>query len=233
MPQKEPLSPPLLMTAAVLAALPAAWLALATDALITGVAGSLAGFEWSGLSLSRSLMPHAVQETAGAHPAAAWIALLLAGPVGTALVAFLAHGLAEMTGAAAWLRVLTLEGLAFALLRLPALLVAAVVPPFHGIVGQLYERLGNPQTGRWSVGLLALLVLAAAALLLGRAGVATGRRWMRVDAPAFRRRLVRTLVGYPALVALAAWCVAEPWAAPLWMGLWLGLTVTAVTVLVS
>ncbi len=221
------------MAAATLAALPAAWLALAADALITGTTGAIAGFEWSGLSLAHSLTLHAVHETSGAHAPVAWSLFLLVGPLATAVLAFVAHAVAEAAGASPWLRVLTLEATAFAVFRVPALLLAAAIPPYHGSVGELYARLGDPQTGRWAVGLLALLALAGAALLLAREGVATGRRWMRVDARVFRRRLVRTLVGYPVLIALAAWCVAEPWAGPAWMVAWLALTLGAVSSLVS
>ena len=47
MPQREPLSPPLLAVACVLAAIPAAWLALSADALVAGAVGALAGFPWT------------------------------------------------------------------------------------------------------------------------------------------------------------------------------------------
>ncbi len=233
MPQREPLSPPLLLSAATLAALPAAWLALAADALITGTAGAIAGFEWSGLTLAHSLALHAVQDTAGDHAPVAWAVALLAGPLATVVLAFAAYAVAETLGASAWLRVLVLEAMAFAALRVPALLLAAAIPPYHGNVGELYARLGDPQTGRWAVALLGLLALAGAALFLGRAGAVTGGRWMRVDGRVFRRRLVRTLVGYPVIIAMAAWCVAEPWAGPGWMVAWLALTFGAVSALAS
>ena len=232
MPQKEPLSPPLLAVAAILASVPAAWLALAADAVVTGVAGSLAGFHWNGLALSSSFMPVTDLVANGEAAGALWVVALLAGPLVTALIAFLVHGLVESTRAPAWLRVFVLELLAFAWLRVPALLAAGAARG-PGPVADLYARLGEAQVGRWPVAFLALVTLAAAAAVVSGRAVAVGRSWMRVDGRQFRRRVARVLGGYPAVAALAGWSLLMPWATPFWIVLWLTLTLSAVSVLVS
>lgn len=233
MPQREPLSPPLLAVAGVVAAVPGAWLVLTLEAVASGAAGALAGFGWSGLSLSPAFTVRAVLETGGDHPAALWVVALLGGPIAGAIAALLVQVAVESVRAPAWLRVVALEVLAFSWLRLPALLLAGTGHRGSGPVGELYARLGEPQAGRWSVALLALVVLGAAAAVIGRRAIAVGRSWMRVDGREFRRRLVRVLAGYPALVALAGWSVLMPWAPPVWVGAWLLLTLSALHVLVS
>ena len=232
MPQKEPLSPPLLALTGVLAAVPAAWLALAADAVVSGAAGSLAGFDWIGLSVSPAYLLRAEVATEGSHAPALWAFALLAGPLAAALVALAAHLLVELVRSPAWLRVLALELLAFAWLRLPALLVAAAVGG-RGPVPDLYARLGEAKAGRWPVALLALLTLAGTGALVAGRTVAVGRTWMRVDGRQFRRRVSRVLGGYPVVAALAGWSVLVPWAAPGWMAAWLLLTLSALSVLVS
>jgi hypothetical protein len=233
MPQQEPLSPPLLLAASLLAALPAAWIALAADAVVAGGVGSLAGIPWNGLALSPSFILRPVQASGGQPGPVLWAVVLFAGPVGTAVLGYTAHLLAEGVGAAAWLRVAALEWSAFALLRLPALMFAGVAPDGRGPVAELYARLGEPQSGRWSVAPLAVLVLGGAAALVGRGAIAVGREWMRVDGKEFRRRLVLVLAGYPALAALLAWSVLAPWAPAGWMAAWLVLTLASLRVLVS
>jgi len=223
-PQREPLSPPLLAVACLLAAIPAAWLALAADALVSGAVGALAGFPWTGIRLSASFMPIAGQGWGGNHSAALWTIVLLAGPVGAALLGLALHLVLEVVRSAAWLRVLALEWAAFATLRLPALVVAGVAPGGRGPVNELYRRRGEPQGGRWAVAILALIALWGAARLVARLSVAAGRSWMRVDGRPFRRHLVRIVAGYPALAALAAWSAVTLWAAPPWVAGWLLLT---------
>jgi hypothetical protein len=56
---------------------------------------------------------------------------------------------------------------------------------------------------------------------------------MRVDGRQFRRRVARVLGGYPVLVALVGWSLVMPWAAAGWMVVWLLLTLSALSVLVS
>jgi hypothetical protein len=231
-PQKEPLSPPLLAMAGVLAAVPAAWLALAADAVVTGAVSSLAGFRSLGLSLAPSFTLRADFAPDGTHGAALWAVALLAGPVAAALIALVVQLLVESVRSPAWLRVLALEMLAFAWLRLPALLVGGAAHG-HGPVAELYARLGEPEAGRWPVGLLALLALAAAAAVVASRTVEVGRTWMRVDGRQFRRRVARVLGGYPVVAALAGWSLVMPWAAPGWIVVWLLLTLSALSVLVS
>ncbi len=233
MPQNEPLSPPLLAVAGVIAAVPAAWLALAAEAVVSGAVGALAGFHWTGLALSPSFTLRAELATQGDHAATLWAVALLAGPAVSAVLALGAQALVEAGRWPAWVRVVALELLAFAWLRLPVLLFAGSIHGGRGPVTDLYARLGEPQAGRWPVMLLAVLMLAAAAALVGRRTVGTGREWMRADGRRFRQRLVRVLAGYPALTALALWSVVTPWAAPVWIVLWLLLSLPALHVLVS
>jgi hypothetical protein len=223
-PQQDPLSPPLLALAGALAAIPAVWLALACDAVVAGAAGSLAGFRWTGLSLAPTFTLVAERALDGAHAPTAWVVALFAGPAGAAALGLGAHAVAQGLRGLAWLRLVTFEWASFAVLRLPALLAAAVLPHGRGPLDVLYRRLGEPQSGRWAAGLLALLVLWGACWLVSRMAVETGRDWMRRDGKAFRRHLVRTVAGYPGLVSLAAWSVVVPWAGPLWIGIWLVLT---------
>jgi hypothetical protein len=232
-PRQEPLSPPLLLVASGLAALPAAWFTLAVDAVVAGAAGSVAGIPWGGLSLSSAFIVRPVQAPGGELGPLLWAAVLFAGPVGAAALGLAAHVLAESAGAAAWLRVAALQWCGFALLRIPALMFAGVAPGGRGPFSELYARLGEPQSGRWSLAPLAVLVLGGMAALVGRRAIATGREWMRVDGRGFRRRLVLVLAGYPSLVSLVAWCVLAPWAGPAWMAGWLLLTLASLRVLVS
>lgn len=233
MPQREPLSPPLLAVACVLAAIPAAWLALSADALVAGAVGALAGFPWTGLRFSTSYLPVSGQVWAGSHAPALWTIVLLSGPVASALLGLALHGILEVVRSAAWLRVLAFEWAAFATLRLPALLVAGVAPGGRGPVDELYQRLGEPQSGRWAIAILALLALWGAARLVARLAVAAGKAWMRVDGRPFRRHLVRVVAGYPSLAALAAWSAVTLWSAPPWMAGWLLLTFALVQVVTA
>ena len=231
-PQKEPLSPPLLAMAGILAAVPAAWVALAVDAVVTGAASSLAGFHWLGVSLTPAFTLRADLAADGNHPAGLWAVALLAGPAVSALLALLVQVLVESARSPAWLRVFALELLAFAWLRCPALLAAGAAHG-RGPVADLYATLGEPQAGRWPVALLAVLALAAAAAVVASRAVEVGKTWMRVDGRQFRRRVARVLGGYPVLTVLAGWSIVMPWAAPAWMAVWLLLTLSAVSVLVS
>jgi hypothetical protein len=230
-PQREPLSPPLLAAACLLGAIPAAWLALASDPLVSGAVGALTGFGWPGLRLSSYYVPVAAQVWAGDHPPTLWTIALLCGPVGAALLGLALHFGFEIVRSAAWLRVLSFEWAAFATLRVPALLVAGVGAAGRGPVNELYRRLGEPQSGRWAVAILALLALWGAGRLVAGLAVAVGRDWMRVDGRAFRRHLVRTVAGYPSLAALAAWSALMPWAPPPLEGGWLILTFAALQAL--
>jgi hypothetical protein len=232
-PQRAPLSPPLLAAACLVAAVPAAWIALGADALVSGAAGSLMGFPWSGLSLSPHFTVVAMQAMEGSHPPALWVIALLVGPAGSALLGLGVHLVLNLVRSAAWLRVLALEWAGFAALRLPALLIAGVLPGGRGPVDDLYRRLGEPQSGRWAVALLAVLSLWGVAVLVTRLAVGAGRDWMRIDGRPFRRHLVRVVAGYPALASLAAWSAITPWAGPAWMAGWLLVTFVTLMLLTA
>jgi hypothetical protein len=223
-PRQDPLSPPLLALGGALAAIPAVWLALASDAVVGGAVGGLAGFPWTGLALTPTYTLVSSRAMDGPHAPVALVFVLVAGPAGAAVLGLATHALAQGLRGLAWLRLVTFEWASFAVLRLPALIAAAVLPLGRGPMDVLYHRLGEPQSGRWAAGLLALLALWGAGWLVARMAVETGREWMRVDGRVFRRHLVRTVAGYPALAGLAAWSVVAPWAGPVWMGGWLILT---------
>ncbi len=227
MPQRDPLSPPLLTLAGVLAAFPAAWLALAADAVAGGAAGAAAGFGWSGIVVTPSFTLAPGLDAGGNHPPSAWALALLAGPLGSVCLGLLVHGLLQLLRVAAWLRIVGFQWVAFAALRVPALLAAAILPRGRGPVDELYGRLGEPESGRWAVALLALLALLGGAALVSRLAVGFGRGWMRVDGRGFRRRLVRVVAGYPALAAMVGWSVVSPWTGPVWTAAWLVLTLGA------
>jgi len=232
-PPRAPLSAPLLAAACLVAAVPAAWIALAADAAVAGAVGSLMGFPWAGLALSPRFTVVAAQLMEGSHPPALWAIALLAGPAGSALLGLGVHLFLSLVRSAAWLRVVALEWAAFAALRLPALLIAAVLPGGRGPVDSLYRRLGEPQSGRWAVALLALLALWGTATLVARLAVGAGRDWMRVDGRGFRRHLVRVVAGYPALVSLAAWSAVAAWARTGWMAGWLLVTFVTLMLLTA
>ena len=230
-PQRAPLSPLLLTAACVLAAVPAAWIALAADALVTASIGALLHGSWAGIWLSPEFLPVTASPYAeGDAPALAAVALL-AGPVGAALLGLAAHTLLQVVRAGAWSRVLALEWAGFATLRVPALVAAAVAPHGRGPVNDLYVHLGEPQSGRWAVAGLAVLALLGAAALVAALSVAAGRAWMRVDGVGFRRHLVRVVAGWPTLVALAGWSALTPWAAAPWLVGWLAATFLALQLL--
>jgi hypothetical protein len=226
-PQREPLSPPLLAVACALAALPAAWLAVASDTLLGSAAGSLLGFGGTGVVVSPWFTLAPAHGWAGAHPATLWIMALLSGPVGAALLGLLLFGATHLVRTGAWLRVLALEWAGFAVLRLPALLIGGVVSGDPGPVNEIYRRLGEPQSGRWAVALLALLALWSTATAVSRLALRAGSGWMRTDGRPFRRRLVRIVAGYPAVVSLAGWSAVAAWAAVPWMVVWVLLTLAA------
>jgi len=226
-PQRSPLSPSLLAGACALAAVPAAWLALAADTLCGGLVGAALGFGWSGIAIGPTFTPTAARAWAGSHAPLAWAIALLAGPTGAALLGLALVVLTRTLRSSAWLRVLALEWIAFAGLRVPALLAAAAMPHGSGPMDALYRVLGDPQSGRWAVVLLALLLLWGVAALVSRLALATGGDWMRVDGRGFRRHLVRIVAGYPSLLALAAWSLLAPWAPWPWAAGWLLLGLAA------
>lgn len=205
MPQREPLSAPLLGALVVVAGLAACWLVLAVENLAQGGAGSLGGFAAQGIAFPPPFgLPVVQQSLAGEHGAWSWAGLLLAGPAAALAVGLGAHLLAEAISAPAWLRVLAFEAFAIAWLRLPLQVVAAGVPGGSGPLATLYERLGEPESGHWAAIGLGLLALWGIARLVGSRAVAVGRSWQRVDGLVFRRRLVRLLAGYPFAVGTAA-----------------------------
>jgi hypothetical protein len=219
-PQREPLSAPLLGSLFAVAGLAAGWLVLALESVAQGGVGTLLGLN----SLRFVLEPPFGLPLLVGGPAAegagrpwAWAASLLAGPVAALLAGAAAHLVVEALRAPSWLRVLGFEVLAFSWLRFPLLVLAAGIPGRRGAVALLYERLGEPESGRWAAVALGLVILWGVAGLVAWRALAVGREWLRVDGRAFRRRAVRVVAAYPFLLATAAYAIQRPLAPIGWL----------------
>jgi len=215
-PQREPLSAPLLGALAVLAGLVGGWLVLGVAALAQGAAGALAGFPWHGIRLLPAWLPRADLSLDGVHGAASWTVVLLAGPLAAMVVGFGVHSLAQGLGAPAALRVVAYEVFAASWLQVPLLMLAAGLPQAGGPFSALYERLGEPESGRWAVVALGGLALWGIARLVGEQAVAVGGGWLRVDGREFRRRLALLFAAYPFAVAVAVATFERAFGPPLW-----------------
>ena len=189
---------------------------VAVGALAQGAVGALAGFRWSGLGLLPSWLPHARLALDGPHGAAAWTALLLAGPVAALGVGFAVHALAEVFAAPAPLRFVAFEVFSIAWLQLPLLMLAAGPSPGTGPFAALYERLGDPESGRWAMLLLGLLALWGMGGFVGAEAVTLGGAWLRTDGRQFRRRAALVLAVYPFAAAILVAVFERAFEAPGW-----------------
>jgi hypothetical protein len=232
-PQREPLSAPLLGALLALAGLVAGWLVLATDVFAQAGAGLLAGFPWQGAVLEPPFGLPAVRQSV-ASPSGVWAsaAILLAGPVATLVVGSAFHLLTGGFRAPAWLRAVGFEMFAVACLRFPILFLAAGVHGGRGQLAALYERLGEPESGRWAAIALGAVVLWGAATLVSSRALALAREWLRIDGRTFRRRAVRLVATYPALVALGAYAVQSPLVPAVWLAACLVLLAAALELMV-
>jgi len=210
------LSVPLLGALAVLAGIVGGWIVVAVGALAQGAVGALSGFRWSGLGLLPSWLPHAEVALDGTHGAAAWTALLLSGPVAAIVVGFAVHALAEVVAAPAALRFVAYEVFSVAWLQLPLTMLACGPLPATGPVAALYERLGEPESGRWAMIVLGLLTLVGVAGFVGSEAVALGAKWLRTDGRQFRRRAALVLAVYPFAVAVLVGVFERAFEAPAW-----------------
>ncbi len=209
-----------------MAGLFAGWLVLALEALAQAGAGGLLGVVSPGVRMAPPFgLPGLVLGPggAGAQSPWGWTAMLLAGPGVALLVGSLAHVLSEGLQAAAWLRVVAFEAFAFAWLRLPLLVLAAGIPGGRGTLAELYDRLGEPESGRWATIALGLVILWAAARLVAWRAVEVARQWLRADGRGFRRRAVLLTAGYPFVIATAAFALERPTAPLAWLVVALGL----------
>lgn len=205
-----------------MAGLAAGWLVLALETLAAGGAGALVGFGAPHFLFEPPFgLPHLDpgQGAGVAHGPWSWAALLLAGPAAALLAGTAAHLLAEAVQAPPWLRTLGFQAFAFAWLRLPLLTLSAGVRGGQGSLAQLYERLGEPESGRWAAIALGLVILWGVAALVAWRAVALGKEWLRVDGRAFRRRAVRLVAAYPFLFATAAYAIERPTAPLAWLAL--------------
>jgi len=209
-PQREPLSAPLLGSLFAVAGLFAGWLMLAVEAVAQLGAARLAGFDAARIALAPPFAVPALHLGAGEQGPWAWAAALLAGPLLAMIAGLAVHLGAEALQAAAWLRVVAFEAFAFAWLRLPLLMLSAGVRGGRGTLSLLYEHLGEPESGRWAAIALGLVFLWGIAALVAWRAVTLGREWLRADGRGFRRRAVRLLAGYPFVLATAAYLVDRP-----------------------
>ena len=217
MPQREPLSAPLLGALLVVGALASGWLDLAVEALTQAGIGVLGGVPGLELVLTPPYgLPTVRIAPQGPVGPLILAAFHVAGPAAAMALGAAAHALAEALGLAGWVRVVAFEAFAFAWLRLPVVVVAAGVEGGAGPLASVYGGLGEPETGRWTAIALGLLLLWwISGLVAGRA-VAMGREWLRVDGAAFRRRLVRLVAAYPFVVATVAFALGRAVAPPGW-----------------
>jgi hypothetical protein len=154
---------------------------------------------------------------AAAGPRLVPLAAELAGSAVVIAAGVVLYGIVALVRAPGWLRVTALAALVIAVLWLPTSLAAAAVGG-AGPVGALYARLGDPPAGRWASPALGVLLLLLLAGSLTAAAVGTGRAWVRADGRDFRRRLVRVVAGWPAMVAIGV--VAVHWAWTPWFAWW-------------
>ncbi len=197
------------------------WVSVAVDQAMRGLLGMVLGSPLRGFALD---------------PAHAWLPVIVQGPVagqtvgGVALVALagavviplVALGLTLLLSSGrswGWLQGFALVWLVVGALWLPTALAAAALPGSSGPVAELYARLGDPTAGRWTALALGTVLLGLVAGPVSGVAVSVGRRWMRADAPEFRRRLVRVVAGWPGLVAAVALLAVvngarSPWLVP-------------------
>jgi hypothetical protein len=213
-----------------LAGLASGWLVIALETVARGGAGAWMGFSWQGVVLQPPFgLPLVLQGMEGSHGAGSWAVFLLAGPLAALAVGTVAHVVVEMAGAPDWLRALGFEAFAIAWLRFPLLLLAAGVPGGRGPLALLYERVGEPESGRWAAIALGMVILWGVAALVAWRAVALGRDWLRVDGRGFRRRVVRLVAAYPFLLATAAFEVQSPLAPLGWLVVALALVLGCLT----
>jgi hypothetical protein len=217
-PQREPLSAPLLGALFVVAGAASAWLLFALEALVQGGAGAAAGFPWLGVVITPPFgLPAVQQGLEGLHGPGGWAVLLLSGPLVGLAAGAAAHVLAEALAAPGWLRALGFEAFALAWLRLPLLVLAAGLRRGGGPLAALYDRLGEPESGRWAALGLGAVILWGVSGLVAQRAVAVGRDWLRVDGVEFRRRLVRIIAGYPFITATATFALVQPLGPAAWV----------------
>ncbi len=215
MPQREPLSAPLVGALAVLGGVVAGWLVVGVEVLAQGPFAALAGFAWRGYHILPTWLPGADVSLEGSHGAFAWAVLLLSGPFAVLVVGFVVHALAEGLAAPPPVRVVAFEFFAIAWLQVPLLLIAAGAPGGAGPVSTLYERLGEPESGRWAAVALGGLALLGIARLVGEQAVAVGGTWLRVDGREFRRRIALLFAAYPFAGAVAVAAFERAFGPPL------------------
>ena len=218
MPPRPPPPPPILTILCTLAALVAVWAAIALDQWARGTVGRLSGVPLLGYHIAPERWFTLVADQGPAVTLGAWSLAFaaLAGPLVAILAALVLVAMVGMIRARGWLRGFTLSWTVVVLLWLPLGLIASALPGGGGPMTELYQKLGAPQAGRWTAAALGLVLLVLVAGPVGRLAVREGKRWMRADGVAFRRRLVRVTVGWPGVAAAAVLAFAAGWAPNPW-----------------
>lgn len=222
MPPRPPPSPPVLTFLCCLAAVAASWLSVAVDALVRAGVGAVAGVPSAGLAL----VPDAgwtlsANQTAAAAGPFVWTLVIVAGSVAVLIVSGIAARIVSFFRMAGWIRALALVWSLVGLIWIPTALVCAVLTRRgRGPVEELYERLGDPQTGRWSAAALGVVMLVIVAGMASRGALDGARGWMRADGLEFRRRLVRAVGGWPAAISVVVLGLGAGWAKTPWLAAW-------------
>jgi len=200
-----------------MAAVGAAWLAVALEQVLRAGAGAIAGAPARGFAL----LPDAgwtlatLQDLSGTGSFA--FAFIVAGAsAGVMLVTSVIGWLVLRLRTSGWLRGFALVFSFVGMIWIPLALIAAVIGT-GGPAWALYERLGVPRAGRWPIAALSLVLLAVVAGTVSSRAIAGGRGWMRVDGVEFRRRLVRTIAGWPSVTAALALGIGAGWAQTPWL----------------
>jgi hypothetical protein len=222
MPPPPPPPPGAITALQSVAALAAVWVSVAVDQVLRGLLGMALGTPLRGFALDQAhaWLPVAVQGPGASQTLGDVTLVALAG---TVVIPLLALGLTLLLSSGrtwGWLQGFALVWLVVGALWLPTALAAASLTGSSGPVAELYARLGDPTAGRWTALALGTVVLGLVPGPVSGLAVSVGRRWMRADAPEFRRRLVRVVAGWPGLVAAAALLGAAGWARSPWLAPW-------------
>lgn len=178
-----------------------------------------------GVALGLALAEQRLRAAIGAGQPIPWSLAVIGLNAGVPVLGSVVFLVMNAMRTAGWLRAVVLVTSIVGLGWLPSVLIIGALPGGGGPVAALYQRLGDPQAGRWTaagLGLVAWVVLSGVA---SRRAVAIGRSWMRVDAAEFRRRLVRVVAGWPLAAAVAVLAVGQGWARTPLILLWIAAAV--------
>ena len=177
-------------------------------------ASAAAGAAWLSLLLDQAAR-NLILGLSGAWPLA-----VIAGSLAVLLSSSIVYVAASNMARSGLIRGLALAWSLVGLLWIPSALAAGALRSGDGPMAELYNRLGDPQAGRWASLALALVILAVVAGPASRRAIEMGRAWMRVDGVDFRRRLVRVVAGGPGAIAMVVLGIGAGWAETPWLAAW-------------